>query len=255
MVSVRHFVLTRFNVRLGDASTPPDDEWLRVRLALFERFTVPSIESQDVPPDRWIVFVDVDSPDWLVSRLETAADIERVTGVFTPAIASEAVGSYDSKLITTRLDCDDAIARDYVGRVQAEATNLESGFINFKHGLQLAGDRLYRRSDPSNAFISRVEQPPFETVFALGHSLVIERYPVRQVSAPPCWLQVIHDANLASTVHGIRTTSAHLSRFAVADTVTDDGLALDRVRTTATLAGRVARRPHRIVWAWRLIRR
>ena len=74
--------------------------------------------------------------------------------------------SVDTKLVTTRLDCDDAIARDYLGRIRAEAADLDSGFINFKHGLQLAGIRLYRRSDPSNAFISRVEQPPFETALA-----------------------------------------------------------------------------------------
>ena len=68
-----------------------------------------------------------------------------------------------------------------LGRIRAEAADLDSGFINFKHGLQLAGTRLYRRSDPSNAFISRVEQPPFESPPALPHAFAIERYPVRQV--------------------------------------------------------------------------
>jgi Putative rhamnosyl transferase len=252
---VRHVVLTRFNVRLDDQSAAPNAAWVRDRIPHFERFTEASVDAQSVHPDRWIIFVDVESPDWLITRLERTADVERVAGAFTPDVVGSAVGLVDSKLVTTRLDCDDAIAVDYLQRVRAEAETLDSGYVNFLHGLQLADGRLYRRSDPSNPFISRVELPPFETVFAEQHQAIVERNPVRQVDAPPCWLQVIHGKNAASTVSGIRTKSSHLARFPVDAEVTDRGVLLDRPRTALRLAARVIRSRDRMVWLFRVVPR
>jgi Putative rhamnosyl transferase len=248
-----HAVLTRFNVRLDEGARVPDEEWLRDRIRLFENFTVASVESQRVPPDLWVVFVDVSSPDWLVSRIEGVARVEAVSGAFAPPVARQAIEILDKKLVTTRLDCDDAIAFDYLQRVRAEAETLDSGYVNFLHGLQLADGRLYRRSDPSNPFISRVELPPFETVFAEQHQAIVERNPVRQVDAPPCWLQVIHGKNAASTVSGIRTKSSHLKRFRVDADVTDHGVLFDRPRTALRLAARVVRSRDRMVWLFRVV--
>lgn len=178
--------------------------------------------------------------------------VQRVQGMFTPAIAAEAVSGVAGPLITTRLDNDDAIAADYFAAVQREAPI--EGYVNFMHGLQLKEDRLYRRSDPSNAFISRAEQHPAGTVFAHPHRLIIERYGVHQVKSPPMWLQVVHDRNWANAAVGIRTSGMELKRFAVEAQVTDRGIRVDKLCSTARLAGRVIRRPHRLLWAARVIR-
>lgn len=247
-----HIVMTRFNVLVSDFAQTPDEEWLRDRLRWFEQFTVPSIMAQTVKPDSWIIFCDSESPEWLLNRLPTFATVSLVRGVFTPAVAAGAVPAAVGPLITTRLDNDDAIAVDYIEAVQREAP--VAGYVNFVHGLQLSGDRLYRRSDPSNAFISRVEQHPIETVFAHPHRLIIERHSVRQVRAAPMWLQVVHDRNWANTATGIRTSSEHLRRFALDAHVTDRGIGVDRIRSAMRVAGRVIRRPHRMLWAMRVLR-
>ncbi len=247
-----HVVMTRFNVRVAAGAPAPGEAWLRDRIHWFERFTLPSMLAQTVPPDAWILFCDADSPDWLIERLPDCATIWRVSGVFTPSVAAEAVSAFGRPLITTRLDNDDAIATDYLEAVRREAP--AEGFINFLHGLQLSGDRLYRRSDPSNAFLSRCEQHHAESVFADPHRSIIERHHVRQVKTVPMWLQVIHGRNWANEAIGIRTSCTNLRRFAVDANVTDRGIGGDRVRSTVRLASRVVRRPHRLVWAFRVLR-
>ncbi len=250
---MKHILMTRFNVVVAEGAQAPDEMWLRDRLRWFEAFTVPSVMAQTVQPDSWIIFCDAESPDWLVDRMPHSATVWRVQGIFTPTVAAEAVSDVEGPIITTRLDNDDAIATDYLEAVQRESP--VEGFVNFPHGLQLAGERLYRRSDPSNAFISRAERQPVGTVFAVPHRSIIELYSVRQVKTAPMWLQVIHGRNWANAAIGIRTSGKQLRRFAVDARVTDRGVRIDRVSSTARLAGRVIRRPHRIVWALRLLRR
>lgn len=244
--------MTRFNVRVEEgAFEPPPESWLRKRIEHFERFTAASMAAQTVQPDAWLLFCDASSPDWLVARLEQVARVQLVEGAFGPDVAAGAVAGEDLPLITTRLDNDDAVARDYVEAIQREAP--ADGFVNFVHGVQLVDRRLYQRSDPSNAFISRAERSSAETVFALPHRSIVERHPVRQVKSEPMWLQLIHGGNVANAARGIRTSAATLERFAVQAEATDEGMRLDRVVSAARLGARVARRPHRIAWALRVL--
>ena len=248
-----HVVMTRFNVRVEEgAFEPPPETWLRKRIAHFERFTAASMAAQTVQPDGWVIFCDAGSPDWLVTRLERVARLQLVDGIFGADVAAGAVATDDLPLITTRLDNDDAFARDYIEAIQRQAP--VEGYVNFIHGVQLFDRRLYRRSDPSNAFISRVEQRSSETVFATPHRLILGRHPLRQVKAPPMWLQLIHDANVANAARGIRTSAATLERFEVQAEATDDGLHLDRIGSAIRLGARVVRRPHRLAWAVRVLR-
>lgn len=247
-----HLLMTRFNVRVEEGGfKPPPESWLRERIEHFERVTAPSVAAQTAPPDAWLVFCDASSPDWLVTRLERVASVQLVEGVFGPDVAAAAVASEAGPLITTRLDNDDALARDYIEAIKREAP--ADGFVNFLHGVQLVDRKLYRRSDPSNAFISRSERSSAETVFAVPHRLILERHPVRQVKSAPMWLQLIHGGNVANAARGIRTSAATLERFAVHAEATDDGMRMDRIGSAVRLGARVARRPHRIAWALRVL--
>jgi hypothetical protein len=253
-----HVLLTRFNVRLDESARVPDDAWMRDRLARFEALTVPSVQSQTARPDAWLVFCDAESPRWLATRLGAIDGVSPVpvSGPFGPDVACHAVDTLEcgGTMITTRLDSDDVIGVDYLAAIREAAAEGE-GFVNFTHGLQLAERRLYRRSDPSNAFISLVERPPLRTVFIGKHHRLAAQGPVRQVRSPPQWLQIIHGGNIANVARGIRTTSRHTARFAVPLEVDDAGVAVDRVRTAAKLAARVMRRPHRLRWAIQVVRR
>ncbi len=238
---MRHIILTRFNVRLTEEAQIPDETWLRHRIELFERFTAPSIAAQSVQPDAWIVFCAEESPDWLIGRVERVATVRRVKGVFARGAVGEAVEAGSDPLITTRLDNDDAIARDFLETIQREAPR--EGFINLTHGLLLFRQKLFRRSNISNPFISRIERGSCSTVMAAGpHSTVVHRYDVRQVKTEPMWMRVVHDHNLINAVGGMRTSCAHLKRFPVDTEVTDRGLRADQIRWLTRRGARAGRR-------------
>lgn len=63
---IRHFILTRFNLRLWtkDKKQQPTrtSEWLEKRFQLFETFCLPSIKSQSVKNFKWIVLFDESTP-------------------------------------------------------------------------------------------------------------------------------------------------------------------------------------------------
>jgi len=204
--------------------------------------------------------------DELARIRATAAPFLRAVisdAVFSPASAAEAVASVISpnfsRVITTRLDNDDAIASDYLEAIQRAAGGLTGGFVNFTHGFQLAHGRLYRRSDPSNAFISRVEtKAPLTTVFVDQHQWLRRHGPITQVNESPKWLQVVHGGNVANAAHGIRAHPRELAAwFAVEpgqlEAVSPLRLRVDQARSAVQLAGRVVRRPSRLRWLYRVV--
>lgn len=261
----QHYLLTRFNVRLTDGPAA-SDAWLRARLALFERFCLPSVLAQSSSGFEWIVFIDAESPDWFVGALAELArgrfDVVSVNGnwsLMTPSrvLADRAAGP---QVITSRLDNDDCIAVEYVERVQQSVTAGAREFINFTRGAQYSRGRFFVREDPSNAFISLVEElrpsvPP-QTVFVDSHDRLHRYGPVRQVVAPLQWVQVVHDANLANVVRGLRVPARSVEPFfGVRFDVAQESaarFAASYMGSRTRMVLRVARKPSRWLWLWRV---
>lgn len=266
--SFEHVVLTRFNVRMSETSPPLPNSWLVSRLSLFEHYTLAAVRSQVRHPDLWLVFCDDRSPGWFRTELEamlTEPHFEAVwlSEVFGGDISAREVAERASGrkfLITTRIDNDDLVARDFISGIQECFDEQRCQFINFTHGAQTEKGRMYLRSDPSNAFVSLIERRgpgrPM-TVFVDAHNRLGKYAEIVQMRTHPMWIQVIHGANVANAVHGIRTQPdnvlqyfdvqppmEHSSRFV---------LETDKALSALRLALRVLSRPHRIRWAWRVI--
>jgi hypothetical protein len=218
-----HVLVTRFNSPISDNSPVPDDDWLRTRLALFKRFALPSVRSQSVAPDRWLLLCHADSPQWFVDELNaTAGDIAEAVWLHNspsgPLLAQLCSPVSHPFLISTRMDNDDCVADDFIAAVQDEFRMQDAMGLNFIRGLQYSGGKLYKKSDASNPFISvieRVTEGPLLTVLVEQHHLIGRRLPVTQVRANPMWIQVVHGGNIANGISGIRTgAEAVASRFA-----------------------------------------
>jgi len=265
--SFRHVLLTRFNVRMRGTADQLPDSWLVSRLSLFEQFTLPAIRSQTKQPDSWLIFCDDRSPGWFRTQLggllpEPHYEALWVSEVFGGDVCSRAVeerirgGKY---LITTRVDNDDIVARDFIQEVQAQFDEQERQFVNFTHGAQTTKGRMYLRSDPSNAFVSLIERrgshPPL-TVFIDGHDRLREHGHVAQVLTHPMWIQVIHGGNLANVVHGIRTDPRKVLKYFDVQPLMEEPrrleLETDRAISALRLALRISMRPHRLRWAARV---
>ncbi|WP_235038169.1 glycosyltransferase [Microbacterium sp. 18062] len=213
--SVDHVLLTRFNLPTpGPESLVRSREgWLRERIELFERYTVPSVRRQTVQRFRWIVYLDPQSPEWLIERLTPFIR----DGVFTPLyreavswqdVAADArtiTGAAGSVLLTTNLDNDDAIADDFVERLQRLAVQRPHAAIFLGRGLIMQGNALYLRRDDENAFCSVAEswQAP-GTAWRDWHTLLREHLPVVVDRGSPAWLQVVHGGNVSNRVRGRR---------------------------------------------------
>ncbi len=210
-----HLVLTRFNTAAAFAPSAKrlDTVWLTSRLAIFERYCLPSVRGQRGAEFRWLIFFDAASPEWFRARISALGPL--VTPLYIDGPATDEViarkvaetGLVSSPfLLTTRLDNDDAISEDHLALVQGAFRRQQREFVAFPFGLQSFRGHLYSVYWPSNPFLSlfeRVESSGrFTTVFCVRHNRVREAGKVRRILRSPQWLQVLHESNLLNTLRG-----------------------------------------------------
>lgn len=211
--TIDHVLLTRFNLPSGGAESTirARSGWLRDRVALFERYCLPSVAAQDEPAFTWIVYFDPESPEWLKERIlawtETAPFVALFrTGVTQSELIADVrdiTGGRSDYLMTTNLDNDDAVASDFVRRLQAVESTQWPAAIYLSQGLIKRGGDLYRREDPTNAFCSvRATWSDPTTCWAEWHNLLGDHMPVIAIPGAPGWLQVVHDRNVSNRVRG-----------------------------------------------------
>ncbi|MGY1727505.1 glycosyltransferase [Geodermatophilus sp. SYSU D01062] len=220
-----HVLLTRFNLpsRGHESLVRAQDNWLRDRVGLFERHCLPSVLAQTRRDFSWLVYFDPASPDWLI---EWIRDHER-RGSFTPLFREEVpradlladiravAGDRPGDLLTTNLDNDDGLARDFVARLQDAAVPAERAALYVGDGLIVRGDRVYRRLDRYNAFCSvRETWDDPVTCWSDWHIGLADHMPAVILRGDPGWLQVVHGGNVSNRVRGRRTRpSAHAGAF------------------------------------------
>ena len=216
MIEFNHVILTVFNVRLHfGGGIAPDLDWLAHRFDLFDKFCYPSVRAQSNPNFKWLVFFDSETPSVYREKIAEYAK----WGQFLPQFVDRAMSveafaemkrdlitrnSLEAKfLISTSLDNDDAIGREYIASVQKQFAGQDFEFINFTRGYALnkQNNKLYRKNDPSNPFISLIERiENFKTVWLASHTELAKMGKLRQVETKPIWLQVIHGRNVLNTI-------------------------------------------------------
>lgn len=216
-LEISHVLLTRFNLPTPGVESliRAKDGWLRDRQALFERYCLPSVKYQSEPNFDWIIYFDIESPEWLKRRIaELSAD-----GTFVPLFrqavphaqlvqdVEEVVGRRAGVLLTTNLDNDDAISTDFVARLQAAVLGPRRTALYVSQGLIKQGRRLFLRLDATNAFCT-VSEPWEEpsTCWLDWHNRLDRHMPTTQVPGGPGWLQVVHDGNVSNRVRGRRVS-------------------------------------------------
>ena len=145
-----HFLLTRFNLLLWkkDKEGAPvrTAEWLEHRFALFESYCLPSVASQSCKYFQWIVLFDSKTPEVYRDRIEgyrvlcpqlVPVFVEQENGRFFAEVFRDEVcrllrqaqqpAQNPSRVLTTYLDNDDALAVGFVEDVQRRAAELPDG--------------------------------------------------------------------------------------------------------------------------------
>lgn len=222
---MQHFILTRFNLRLWPhnkrGESTRTEEWLRHRVALFERYCLPSVAGQTCKDFIWILLMDNESPQWLIDRSKQWREIcpqikfigvspdnsRRFAGVFKYVI-NQLRTNKEERCITTYFDNDDALSCDFVADVQQRLSNAKSDTVlSYIHGLQfftelgIATKILFKH----NHFLTLVEDgEEVKTIFGYGGHYYIWKQKELQLiyvdPVHPMWMEVVHEGNVDNDI-------------------------------------------------------
>jgi len=228
---VSHVVLTRFNLATPgrELAFRSKSGWLERRFDLFETYCLPSIESQEYQDFEWIVFFDQKCPDWARKRVERAQSVRhfhaKFVNLFGASGWNEAVrdtlrGPQRSEVLcTSNLDSDDAVASDYIDRLnKATRRNIGKAIpfaINFTNGLVYRDGKFYKHVHRSSAFMNVIERhdAKFKTCNVFSHMRLSKYMPVIQEEGDAAWVQVVHGTNVSNKVRGKLCRDINLKRF------------------------------------------
>jgi hypothetical protein len=217
-----HYLVTRFNVPNEAWSKDKyghrvlDDAWMSNRIHLFSTFCVPSVRNQANQNFKWIIYFDLSTPEptrkiisGILHDLDNASlrFVNSMSGMQND-LEGLLLQSQTPFVITTRLDNDDVISRDFITTVQQhfDATdkniiNLEGGYFYDPRNLVLTSMRI----PVCNNFISLIESPGSHhlyTVFGFPHTQIPGDIKINGVKEGMYWIRMVHDRNIRSELKG-----------------------------------------------------
>jgi hypothetical protein len=220
------------------------------------QFCLPAMRAQRAK-HQWLLLLDSGTPESFRRVVEACREVQPVY-IAPPhtvesvrlAVRAHAELEGCTHLLTTRLDSDDASAEDYLQTVQRHCRlGDRAEFLNVPLGYLWLEGRLYASCDLSNPFISYVEplgpDPP-QTVYRMAHMWARRVAPVRQIWTRPKWIQVLHGANDASLLDGVRRVRASTPRGFAGQA------AFERIDSTSRLREFGRTLPRYVMRRWRL---
>lgn len=216
-----HFIMTHFNVkfkwskkgRQPSSQKPPDKEWMKHRVELFDKFCYPSIINQTNKNFKWLIFFDEDATDKkLFNKYDKCIKIFlKDYNIWSYKIASKEIKKLLHKntewILTTRFDCDDAFNKNHVDIIQKRFSEREM-LLNPTLGITYNVNNNIARSFRyvcSNSFLTIVEKykETLKTCFYVNHPQMRNYFKLMQMETKfPLWLQTIHNKNLGNTMRG-----------------------------------------------------
>ena len=182
----KHYILTRF-------SYPDDYPYLEERFKIFHNFTKPSFESQTNTNFTWLIKINPNHKDLY-------GDFKNInTELISSSLNAHLVPT--KYILTSRVDCDDAIHQDYVKNIhelfnQDQSTRIIDGngyrYISKTKETYTFNRYSNHRPSPFSTLVA-----PFEdklTVMCEQHGHLAKRFKV-QFHDKKLWLQNIHDHN------------------------------------------------------------
>lgn len=210
----KHILITRMNVE-WNISRPVeernDPSFLSHRFEIFEKTCYPSVNSQTNKNFIWFMLLDAQAPNEFRQRVEHYSSNPRIIPIYIKnkdtlletvrtEINARLVDS-TTHLITTNLDSDDSVSKNFIESVQNQFQNQDFEFINFPFGYmyRFIDETLYLRdwlTAPCHTLIEKREN--FETAIKYEHS-EITQYNTRQVITKPIWLMTVHGKNVRTS--------------------------------------------------------
>ena len=234
MVKFTHYLVTRFNVPVNnwnkDKSGIPtlDNQWMQHRLSLFTRYCLPTIAGQSEKNFTWIIYCSSDTLPHDLQRIEES--VRLVPGTLVRRVSDpeqmlddlrqEISSAPTSYIITSRVDNDDGLGKNYIKSIQEHFKEMDKLLLNPCGGI------LYdihekvmtqMKSSFKNHYTSLVEKKKSAgnmlTVLGCAHDSPPEDLSIENIPGIN-WLKIIHERNLKSQLKGKPVLSFDHNLFA-----------------------------------------
>jgi hypothetical protein len=188
------------------------EEWLVHRFKLFEEYCLPSVLNQSNKQFHWCLLLDLHTHPKYKRRIEKLVSAHSnihlgyigrgyLFGNYFINYIKNNLDASDTFILTTRLDNDDMIHREFVETVQRLFMPAEGAIIDLESGYQIdirSGHiRVYDQK--FNHFISLIESVNhFKTVWNQKHKYWSDAQHVIQYSDSRLWVEIIHENNYAN---------------------------------------------------------
>jgi hypothetical protein len=225
--ALKHFILTRFNVRVKEWKTTKNGElvlsedWLSHRFKLFETYCFPSVRNQTNQDFVWYVFFDTQTPEPYRSKI---LELHRVYSNFRPLFINDftellpvvraeirkSLTPENTHVLTSRMDNDDSIHQEYVSEIQKTFKGQSEILVDIIDGYNLSIEptvklgKIRSHLNPFSSLIEEANDP--KTVLSRSHTDWTKEN-VLEVKNKRLWLQIIHEKNKVNTYRGIRVAS------------------------------------------------
>ncbi|MEO1031759.1 MAG: glycosyltransferase [Bacteroidota bacterium] len=237
----KHYLITRFNLKNKNWDVTKNNEtlltrdWMSHRIDLFRSFCLPSVVHQTNSDFQWLLFFDETTDEDFKEALETLLQpyphfkLFYIDGMdaFHPSIKS--FTSEDSKehsyIITSRIDNDDCIHKDYIATIQKQFASQDFMAIDVLKGysLQISPDiMLGKKEHIFNPFISLIEKNESpKTVWFSDHNMWKKESRRIEIANKRLWMSIIHEKNKVNEFDGYDNVSwnAIRSDFIVSEAV------------------------------------
>lgn len=213
-VMFSHYLITRFNLRREGWKTSKDgslvltEEWLSNRFRLFEEFCLSSVQNQTNQNFTWLVFFDTTTPpEYQQKTAEYALRFPNfkplfINGMpeFLTSIQNEIRKNTLPYTITTRMDNDDCISKNFINEIQQNFDQQNFLIVDFPDGYTLQINpavKIGKRKQLYNPFISLIEKNdnPKSIWSRETHSSWKREKNVKRISNKRIWMSVIHFEN------------------------------------------------------------
>lgn len=219
----KYLLLTRFNVfyqtKIKNRGYDPE-VWLSERLDIFLKFCFPSILNQSEKNFTWFFYIDANTPSHIRERLEHAFNphsfiilLSQHYEDFTLSSSlNEEIEFYLGKsfdyLISSRVDSDDMLHKDYFFNLREYFNYQENQAINFTNGMvyDINSGVVSEMSHKYNAFISLIERRKEVGFYTVYHKIHTDyKYDTNLLNVKinaPMWCVVIHNLNDSTGFYG-----------------------------------------------------
>ena len=217
-----HFLITRFNLKnpgwdvTKNNETLLDENWMDERLELFSNYCYPSVINQSNKNFKWLLFFDNSTSEKYRNKIDQILNNHPliipfyIDGMpnFQTAILNYIAKNANDKdyLITSRIDNDDCIHKDFINEIQKQFNKQDFLAIDNINGYTMQVEPCFilgKKEHIFNPFISLIERN-FEpkTVWYYVHNMWKKEPRLIHLSEKRLWLSIIHGKNKVNEFDG-----------------------------------------------------